>query len=353
MEDFIVKKTVLFLMAVGFICFATEALAISNNMERLGMRLFKDKNLSFNGTQSCQNCHHPFAGFADITNANHPARKVVSTGADGVSKGERNAPTAAYAGFSPSLFDDADGRWVGGMFWDGRADGSVLGDPLAEQAQGPPLNPDEMAMPDKEAVIEVIKEASYVFLWYRVFGRDSLDDVDEAYDDFGRAIAAYERSQDVTAFSSKYDVAEETFTPSESRGQALFEANCSGCHSTSASFGSPSALFTNYRYANVGVPANPLVPLDQPDFGLGWTVSDPSQDGKFKIPTLRNIALSAPYSHNGSFSTLKKMVAFINDRSEVTPEVPRNLDQRVGSIGLEEDQIDDIVSFLHTLTDGY
>ncbi|WP_419659452.1 cytochrome c551 peroxidase [Desulfosarcina variabilis str. Montpellier] len=326
--------------------------AVDSNLERLGMRLYNDKNLSYNGTQSCRNCHHHFAGFADITNHVSPEVNMVSTGADGVSKGGRNAPSAAYAGFSPQLSDDS-GQWVGGMFWDGRADGSTLGDPLAEQAQGPPLNPVEMNMPSKEAIIQVIRDSGYVNLWNRVFGAGSLNNVDAAYDNFGRAIAAYERSADVTKFSSKYDTASDEFTAAETRGMALFDANCASCHSTTAAFDAPATLFTNYAYANIGVPNNPAV-LSEADLGLGPVVDDPNQNGKFKVPTLRNIVMTAPYSHNGYFPTLLEMVEFINDRTGYVPDVDQNIDygeDSVGNFGLSAEEINDIVAFLATLTD--
>jgi len=324
------------------------------DMERLGRHLYKDKNLSFNGTQSCQVCHHPFAGFEDRRNALNPETSVVSIGADGVSKGGRNAPTAAYAGYSPAL-SIVNNEWVGGMFWDGRADGSVLGDPLAEQAQGPPLNPVEMAMPDKAIVINVIADSFYADLFQSVFGQDAFDDnnVDAAYDNFGRAIAAYERSSEVTAFSSKYDLNPNQFTTAEGSGQELFETHCAICHSNKAAFGSQSALFTNYQYANIGVPENPLVLLTVPDLGLGATVGDVYQEGKFKVPTLRNIAASPPYTHNGYFASLRDMVAFINDSSAYVPEIKGNIADEVGSMGLSDDDIDDLVAFLLTLTDGY
>jgi len=327
--------------------------ATTSDLERLGMYLYKDTDLSFNGTQSCQNCHHPLAGFADRTNQLHPDTKVVSTGADGVSQGGRNAPGADYAGFSPILNQGEDGQWVGGMFWDGRATGLVLGDPLAEQAQGPPLNPVEMAMEDEAAVIEVVRNSTYASLFLQVFGADSLDEVDPAFDNFGRALAAYERSAGVTQFTSKYDIAFDQLTDQERRGLDLFTVNCSRCHSATVEFGAPAPLFTNYRYANIGVPANLLVVLANPDIGLGATVNDPAQNGKFKTPTLRNIALSPPYSHNGSFPTLSEMVAFLNDSSAYVPEVLENIDPGVGNMGLSDSDVADLVAFLTTLTDGY
>lgn len=112
-----------------------------------------DKDLSWESTQSCATCHHKSAGFADPTNAADPYHTMVSLGDDGVSKGGRNAPTSAYCNFSPVLNKNDADQWIGGMFWDGRATGDTLGDPLAEQAQGPPLNEVEMNMPSVEAVV--------------------------------------------------------------------------------------------------------------------------------------------------------------------------------------------------------
>ncbi|BBO88467.1 cytochrome-c peroxidase [Desulfosarcina ovata] len=328
------------------------------DLERLGMHLYKDKNLSLNQNQSCQTCHHPLAGFADRSNFLHPYDKFVSLGSDGVSQGGRNAPTSAYAGYSPiryyietTIGDEIVIEYFGGMFWDGRATGETLGDPLAEQAQGPPTNPVEMAMPDEEAVIDVIKASDYYDLWVSVFGR--VSNINDAYDNFGRAIAAYERSAQVTQFSSKYDVAGDEFTTEEENGLDLFESKCSACHATTVDYGAPAALFTTYGYANIGVPINDLVPLEGPDLGLGGDIGDTTQEGKFKIPTLRNIAMTAPYSHNGSFPTLYDMVSFINDRSPYDPEVDGNLSTLVGNLDLTEAEIDDIVAFLETLTDGY
>lgn len=322
---------------------------IDSNTERLGMKLYNDVNMSFNGEQSCRTCHHHFSGFADLSNYLDPSVNFVSTGADGVSKGGRNAPSSAYAGYSPIL-GKVKGEWVGGMFWDGRATGSDLKDPLAEQAQGPPLNPIEMNMPSKEAVIQVVRDSDYRNLWLEVFGPGSLDDVEAAYDNFGRAIAAYERSADVTKFNSKFDTT--ALSDVEAAGQALFETNCASCHSTTAEFKAPGPLFTNYQYANIGVPANPGIPSDEPDLGLGTVVDNDAQNGKFKIPTLRNIALTAPYSHNGYFSSLMEMLQFINNREGVEPEVSQNLSNQVGDLGLSSTELEYIEAFLMTLTDN-
>ena len=299
--------------------FASSVFAAGlTQMEQLGKIMYQDKDFSLNRTQSCQTCHHHLAGFADPTNMRDPASTVVSLGDDGISKGGRNAPSSAYAGFSPALQKNDAGEYVGGMFWDGRATGlsASLADPLAEQAQGPPLNPVEMNMPDKEAVVAVVRDSSYARLFRKVFGSTSLDSVNEAWDNIARAIARYERSPEVQPFSSRFDSGQ--LSAQEQRGQALFTSKCAQCHSMHTVEGAKGPLFTNYTYANIGLPANSedAVPAGDPGLG-GFLAADEapdefkadadSQRGKFKVPTLRNVTLTAPYGHNGYFATLREM----------------------------------------------
>ncbi|MFZ1983640.1 MAG: cytochrome c peroxidase [Desulfatitalea sp.] len=335
---------------------------------QLGKIMYQDKDFSYNSTQSCLTCHHHTSGFADPDNSRDPYVSVVSVGADGVSRGGRNAPSAAYAGYSPSLhWDGVLGGYVGGMFWDGRATGLILDDPLAEQAQGPPLNPVEMNMPDAASVVQVVRDASYANLFRQVFGVDALLDVSSAYDNIGRAVAAYERSGQVQKFTSRFDGGQ--LTDKEKRGGKLIEARCARCHSTvPAPDGSP-ALFTNYGYANIGVPANPLLAGNPIDLGLGGFLENDyfstapligdgayaAQFGKFKVPTLRNVGLTAPYGHNGFFPTLRAVVDFHNTRDVADwppPEVAQNLNtQDVGDMGLTPAEVDDVVAFLMSLSD--
>ncbi len=329
------------------------------DMERLGKRLYNSTELSLDRTQSCATCHHQTAGFVDPANAKDPENSFVSLGDDLFSKGGRNAPTSAYCGFSPILAQNLDGDWEGGMFWDGRATGETLGDPLAEQAQGPPLNPVEMNMPDAETIIARIEASDIASLFTKVFGNGSFNNVDKAYEDLARAIAAYERSVEVSPFNSRFDTG--TLTAQELDGLALFKENCSQCHSTEVVTGVAGPLFTNYQYVNIGVPTNNALLLDPgsvydgDDWGLGYVVT--SEKGKFKVPTLRNIAETAPYSHNGYFATLNEVVSFHNSRDVAgagwaAPEVSDNLNTKdVGNMGLTAGEIDDIVAFLNTLTD--
>lgn len=353
-RDEMTKKTILYATALILaVCVGIAGAGRLSTMEQLGKIMFQDKDFSLNATQSCQTCHHRSAGFADPTNSRDPYHLVVSLGDDGVSVGGRNAPSAAYAGYSPVLQQDDAGNYFGGMFWDGRATGWTLNDPLAEQAQGPPLNPVEMNMPDKESVVQVVRDSGYANLFVQVFGVNSLVDTQAAYDDISRAIAAYERSAEVQKFNSRFD--QDNLSEKEANGLALFENNCARCHSTEDVTGR-GPLFTNHGYANIGVPANPLLDGNPVDLGLGGFLNNTSQNGKFKIPTLRNVARTAPYSHNGYFATLKDIIQFKNTRDSgawEAPEVSENLNTSdLGDLGLSDQQVEDIAAFLTALTDN-
>ncbi|MDD3446254.1 MAG: cytochrome-c peroxidase, partial [Zavarzinia sp.] len=144
--------------AVAIVPFAGSgaATAPAGDMAALGADLFNDSNLSLNRTQACASCHMPYFGFVDPREV-PAAGDAVSLGDDGHSIGTRNAPTASYAASAPAFHRTADGKYVGGLFLDGRAG------TLEDQAGGPPLNPVEMGMPDKAAVVERLKEnADYV-----------------------------------------------------------------------------------------------------------------------------------------------------------------------------------------------
>lgn len=337
--------------------------------ERLGQHLYNDKDLSLNSTQSCATCHHQSSGFVDPTNTSDPYNTMVSLGDNGFSKGGRNAPTSAYCGFSPKLHKATDGNYYGGMFWDGRKTGwtITLGDPLAEQAQGPPLNPVEMNMENETAVITRILESDYAHFFEEMYGPVDLTDDEEvlaAFDYMATAIAAFERSSYVTSFTSKFD--DGTLSGPEENGYRLVQQYCTGCHADVTPEGADGPVFTNYGYVNIGVPVNDMLLAVEgteytgEDLGLGGTVAVEEleqQKGKFKVPTLRNVAVTAPYSHNGYFPTLHDIVSFHNDRDAwydgtgLVYEEEANLSDAVGDMGLTATEINDIVAFLHTLTD--
>ena len=194
-------------MVVGVSVIAQDELT---SKEKLGEFLYFDENLSEPAGQSCASCHEPTAGFVD-PDSNIPVSEGVIPGLFG----GRNSPMSAYAMYAPMLhFDEDEGLWIGGQFWDGRATGEVLGDPLADQALGPFLNPVEMANPSKAQVIADVAASDYAVCSNRSveyfgnfdFSDDENDrDVNAAYDYVALSIAAFERTGLFGMFTSKYD----------------------------------------------------------------------------------------------------------------------------------------------------
>ncbi len=349
--------------------------------EDLGAALFSDTNLSLNRTQACATCHAPTNGFADPRDNGfeHPVANAVSLGDDGKSIGDRNAPTASYARFSPKFHRDSEGHYVGGQFWDGRAD------KLEDQAAGPPLNPLEMGMPDKASIVERLREnPAYISAFKSIFGEKVFDDPDAAYAAMTEAIAAFERTDEFSPFDSRYDRylrGEVEFTKQEELGRTLFFSdqftNCNQCHQLRPLPGSAEETFTNYRFHNIGVPINKAVRAangsseNAADLGLlaNSAVNEPSEAGKFKVPTLRNVAVTGPYMHNGIFSDLRTAVVFYNRYNSKDPAAQINpeTDLEWGETeflktisttelthgpALDDKRIDALVAFLKTLTDA-
>ena len=334
--------------------------------ERLGKLLFFDKSLSTPPGLACANCHAPEVAFAD------PELELpVSRGSRPGIYGNRNDMTVSYSAFVPPLqFDKEEGIWMGGLFWDGRAN------TLSEQAQGPPLNLLEMANPDTLTIHKKLQALSYAELFTEVYGPDALNNPGTAFTKMADAIEAYEKTSEVNPFNSKYDYwlrGEAELSEQELRGLKLFEAedkgNCAACHPNRSSEESLPPLFTDFTYDNLGTPKNPENPFyelppelnpdgfDFIDVGLGETVNDPAQNGKFRVPTLRNVALTPPYMHNGVFKTLFSTVSFYNTRDVAewpTPEVSETVNmEELGNLGLTNQELEDIVAFLKTLTDGW
>ncbi|MBO0132744.1 cytochrome-c peroxidase [Agrobacterium burrii] len=347
-------------------------------LEKLGAALFDDPNLSMNRTMACSTCHMQASGFSDARESEKVGRDV-SLGDDGISLGDRNAPTAAYARFTPPFGKNAAGEYVGGQFWDGRA--SLLED----QAGGPPLNPLEMGMPDKASVVKRLREnPDYVAAFGTQFGNDVFQSDETAYAAMTKALASFERSDEFSTFDSKYDRflrGKEKLTDQEELGRVLISStqftNCNTCHEIRGAKGLEDGLFTNHKYFNIGVPANMAVRAvngsrpDAVDLGLAQNpevAGDPAQRGKFKVPTLRNVAVTGPYMHNGVFRDLRTVVLFyvkykskkpsrqINPETGKTwdaPEVPENIamTELTSAPALDDKRVDAIVAFLKTLTD--
>jgi len=337
-----------------------------NEKEKLGKLLFFEESLSSPPGQACSFCHDPKAGFAD------PDRNLpVSKGAIPGRYGNRNDMTVAYSAYIPPLeYDEDEEVWVGGLFWDGRADD------LIEQAAGPPLNPLEMANPDTLTVAEALRKLSYADQFTKIFGDNALDDPGRAFHHMLEAVVAYEKSKEVSPFSSKFDLFMKggtNLSDSELNGFQLFvtpsKGNCAACHPNIPTIEGVGPLFTDYTYDNLGVPKNPENPFyllpeelnpdgfDFIDLGLGAILNDPAENGKFRVPTLRNVAITPPYMHNGIFKTLFEVIAFYNTRDIApwpSPEVPENVNtEEMGDLGLTNQEIEDIVAFLNTLTDGF
>ena len=327
-------------------------------LQQLGKQIFFDENLSSPQGQSCASCHDPKSAFSD-SNLNEPVSNGVIEGRTGT----RNAPPVTYAAFSPFFhFDNEEALYIGGQFLDGRATN------LSEQAKKPFLNPDEMNNQNEAEVVDKLRTASYANVFKQIYGPDALDNPGQAFQSIAEAVAAFENTSIFSRFSSKYDyflAGQAELSSEELKGLKLFndvnKGNCAACHA-STSNENDQPLFTDFTYDNLGVPKNPAILAkkgqDFVDFGLGTTVNNANENGKFKVPTLRNIAKTAPYMHNGVFKTLREVVDFYNTRDTDTkwgtPEVAENVNrEELGNLNLTPGEVDAIVAFLKTLTDGY
>jgi len=370
-----------------------EAVVLQDDRARLGQQIFGDTNLSEPRGTACVACHQPTQGFA----GNHGSRIGVAQGSLPTALGLRNAMTNAYiADIAPLAFVTTDGvtEAHGGHFWDGRAD------TLEQQTLGPLLNPLEMNNASRRAVVDKIAAARYAPLFRQVFGAGIFNDTDAAFAQIGVAIAAFERAA-LQPFSSKFDAmvrGQAALTPGEARGMALFmdatRANCAGCHLMNPTSGKPEdSPFSEFTYYATGIPRNTAIPrnADPAFFDLGLCgperavptlpatvapgITIASFCGKFRMPTLRNVAERPAYMHNGVFNNLAEVVRFYSTRNS-NPQrwygpsgVPNDLPaqyraniestkapfNRAATAGplLTEPEVQDIVAFLHTLSDGF
>jgi cytochrome c peroxidase len=353
---------------------ATDITLAPATLAAWGEVLFNDTNLSANRTMACATCHAPDAALTDPRETE--AGRAVSLGDDGASFGDRNTPTAAYARFSPKFGKNEKGEWRGGQFHDGRAAS------LADQAAGPPLNPVEMAMPSEAAVAERLGEdAIHRAALLKFAGiSDPYTDPVATVNAATTAIEAFELTDTFAPFDSKYDrYLQGTYemTDEEELGRVLFFSNqftnCSLCHQLNEFGGAAGETFSDYRFHNIGTPANAAVRMFNGvmdiDQGLALTTGDANDLGKFKTPTLRNVAVTAPYMHNGVFNDLRTVILFYdkyNSRNPARainpetgepwaePEVPQTLSltELETGPGLQDVRIDALVAFLKTLTDA-
>lgn len=277
----------------------------------LGRKLFYDNILSANNTQNCGSCHQLKNYFVDSTNQ-------FSTGIDQI-QGTRNAMPLFNIGFAKNFF------------WDGSSSS------LEEQIIVPITNPIEMHESMTNVVSKLQADAQYPTLFKDAFGSDIITSKEVMY-----AIAQFERT--IISANSKFDKwkrGEVSLTDQETRGLNVFldinKGDCTHCHS----YGS---TFTDFQFKNNGLDSIPI------DKGRALVTKLTSDEGKFKTPTLRNIEMTAPYMHDGRFKTLKECLDHYNTNfhyaANLAPElktIPKNR--------MTEQDIDDIIAFLKTLTD--
>jgi cytochrome c peroxidase len=277
----------------------------------LGKLLFFDPILSKDSTISCASCHKPAYAFADTS--------VVSIGVGG-RKGTRNTPTAMNV------------RLQHFFFWDGRAA------TLEEQALAPIENPDEMNLPLDKAIARLQQHKMYNAYFKKLF------DSEPNRNNLAAAIAAFERTLETS--DSPFDewkFADDPKAVSDAvkRGFDLFngKGKCVKCH-----FG---ADFTQSDFRNIGL-------FDGKGFNDSGRIvisKQPEDLGRFKVGSLRNVAITAPYMHNGMFNTLEEVVEFYNDPEKIIPNSLNRDTILQKPLGLSNQEISDLVAFLRALTD--
>lgn len=353
---------------------------------QLGEKVFNDASLSASGAQSCASCHAPSTGHAGANSL--PAQF------GGVAlelQGGRSSPGIRYLASNTAFHFDKEGTPTGGFFWDGRASS------LQDQATKPFFNPKEMANASPAELVARLARAPYAAEFKALFGADILNQPEAAVQRLGVALQAFQlQGGEFRAFSSKYDAflrGETSLSTQELRGLALFNArdkgNCAACHPSAKGADGSFPLFTDFTYDALGVPRNPALQqnADAGFFDLGLCARDGGDlaartdlCGKFKVPSLRNVALRKVFFHNGRFDSLREVLRFYVTR-DTEPErwYSRNADGSVNKFddlpaaykanvnltegpynrqpgqapALGEAEIDDVLAFLATLSDGY
>jgi cytochrome c peroxidase len=353
---------------------------------RLGEQIFRDTALSASGRQSCASCHSAAAA--------HAAPNELAAQFGGVSgdqPGRRSSPSIRYLAANTAFHFDGEGTPTGGFFWDGRAAS------LQDQAGRPFLSAIEMANASVADVVDKLSRAGYADEFKRVFGADIFQRPDNAFARMTLALQQFQREDPaLRPFSSKYDEflrGRAGLSEQELRGLALFnradKGNCAACHPSGKGADGSHPLFTDFSYDDLGVPRNPELAqnADPAFFDMGLCARDGSDlaartdlCGAFKVPTLRNVALRRVFFHNGRFKSLKDTLTFYVQR-DIHPEkfYPLAADGSVNKFddlpaayranvntseapynrapgdapALSDAEIDDVIAFLKTLTDGY
>jgi cytochrome c peroxidase len=316
---------------------------VSDDKAVLGRVLFYDKSLSSNGKVSCASCHKQEIGFADNART--------SKGVDD-REGTRNSiALASVANFSAYYGTDLNGSGAIRFFWDNRAQTAK------EQAKGSLANHDEMNM-DMAAVVSTVKSKDYYAPLFRQAFADnnvvSEENVLDAISSFVDAMGSYKSKFDIAAAKSvgtsydPYNAVQNDFsdfTSAENRGKQLYQTNCAGCHS-------PVMGRPIFNHANNGLDAT--VTTDKGVGGVSEFQSDPMSLGAFKVPTLRNIALTAPYMHDGRFTSLEEVVNHYSDGIKSSATLHELLKQGGQPVKMNFSDSDKtaLIAFLNTMTDN-
>jgi cytochrome c peroxidase len=381
------------LMALSLLGF-TGAKAASNDsspqteLAALGRLIFFDANLSASGKMSCGTCHGRRYAYGPP-----PGRAIAMGGPDMKLSGTRAVPSIRYLRGNPPFgeehhFADGDVGPVGGFMWDGRANS------IREQASLPLLAANEMANGSAAEIAAKLRKSAYAGELQRIFGRDVFLDPQRALEAASAALDAFQQTpSEFFPYSSRYDAflrGEVELDEHEERGVEIFKdparGNCASCHLGTIRAGTPPA-FNDYDYANVGVPRNPRIPANADpeyyDAGLSGPIRKDLRDrkeycGLFRAPTLRNVAVRDAFFHNGVFGSLQEVMAFYVERDlhpekyysrradgtlhkfdDLPPGCPDNvdhdppLDRKPGAApALTQEEQDDVIAFLKTLTDS-
>lgn len=275
----------------------------------LGEKLFNDRQLSGNNTVSCASCHRPSAAFAD-----HQPQAV------GIHQrvGLRNVPPLQNMAFMQFY------NW----------DGHIL--QLEKQPLVPIISHEEMDASVVDIIRKLSGDSGYTDLFRHAFG-DGEVTADRIY----RSLAQYLYT--LVSAGSKYDRVKahqgETFTADEARGYAVFQQKCAGCHGT--------ALFTDQTFRNVGFPRNP----SSEEAGRARVTGRPEDDQRFRVPSLRNAVYTAPYGSFGQFATLREVLDYFDGGVLPAENLDPLLKANGNRIPLSEQEKDDLIAFIHTLSD--
>ena len=331
--------TIFMWSGLAVFCFGSEL-----PLAALGGKIFLDTSLSNPPGQGCVSCHSPKDAFAD------PRR--VSPGAVKGRVGRRNAPSLMYAALIPShrledTYDDnGELEYIveGGLFLDGRAHD------LLDQVRHPFFDKNEMNIAGAKELAGKFRNGDYAKEFEDLTDKEINEKTFEA-------LVAFLREPMFRPFNSRIDEYwagdKEALSLSEKRGLDVFQTSgvCSSCHLTGGASW-PKPLLTDSGFDNLGAPA-----IGKIDPGLGAVTGKAGELGKFKVPSLRNVALTAPYLHNGSIKTLKEVVELYNKR-DLEPErwgvtnYPRTVNhEEMGDLGLTDQEVDDLVALLAAFTD--